>query len=72
MSLPKTQKVWILNERPTDRITENTFKVEERPVPQPEELKDGEFIVKVDALSNDPAQRTWMDGTFDPVRNNPF
>ncbi|KAK1924017.1 hypothetical protein DB88DRAFT_540101 [Papiliotrema laurentii] len=68
MSLPKTQKVWILNERPTDRITENTFKVEERPVPQPEELKDGEFIVKVDALSNDPAQRTWMDGTFDPKR----
>lgn len=67
MSIPKTQKVWILNERPTDAITENTFKLEERPAPSADELKDGEFIFKTEALSNDPAQRTWMDGSFDPV-----
>ena len=67
MSLPKEQKVWILSERPTDKITSSTFKIETRPVPQAEELKDGEYIVKVFALGNDPAQRTWMDDTFDPV-----
>ena len=67
MSVPQTQKVWILNERPTDAITEKTFKVEEKPVPQEKDLKDGDVLVKVLALSNDPAQRTWMDGSYNPV-----
>jgi NADPH-dependent curcumin reductase CurA len=68
MSLPKAQKVWILNERPTNAITEKTFKLEEKPVPAENELKDGEVLLKVIALSNDPAQRTWMDDDYKPVR----
>ena len=68
MSIPKTQKVWILNERPTSAIKENTFKLEEKPVTTEDELKDGEMLLKVIALSNDPAQRTWMDDDYKPVR----
>lgn len=68
MSIPKTQKVWILNERPTSAIKENTFKLEEKPVTTEDELKDGEMLLKVIALSNDPAQRTWMDDDYKPER----
>jgi len=67
MSVPKSTRVWILNERPTDAITDKTFRVEEKPLPSKSDLEKGQFIVKTLALSNDPAQRTWMDDHFDPV-----
>jgi NADPH-dependent curcumin reductase CurA len=67
MSVPKLTRVWILNKRPTDAITDETFRVEEKPLPAKSELEKGQFIVKTVALSNDPAQRTWMDDHFDPV-----
>jgi len=67
MSVPKTTRAWILNERPTDAITDKTFRVEEKPLPAKSDLEKGQFIVKTIALSNDPAQRTWMDDHFNPV-----
>jgi NADPH-dependent curcumin reductase CurA len=68
MSIPTETKVWLLNEQPTDKITSNTFKLSTKPLKSEADLKDGELIVKVLALSNDPAQRGWMDGSIDPVR----
>jgi NADPH-dependent curcumin reductase CurA len=68
MSIPKETKVWVLNKQPTAEIASDTFCLETRPLVSEEELGDEEIIVKVIALSNDPAQRGWMDGGIDPVR----
>jgi len=65
MSLPTETKVFILNEPPIGAIKPDTFKLKTQPIP---ELKDGQVLVKVEALSNEPAQRIWMDGAIDPRR----
>ncbi len=62
-SIPKETPVWILNEPPTGEIQPDTFKQTTQPIP---EVKDGQVLVKLDYLSNEPAQRTWM-GPTDPV-----
>ncbi|GAA5969316.1 hypothetical protein JCM11641_007548 [Rhodosporidiobolus odoratus] len=51
-------KAWIINEKPSDEVTSNTFKLVSQPL---RELNDGEILVKVNYFSNDPAQRTWID-----------
>ncbi len=43
---------------PTDMPDENTFKLVEQNL---DELKDGEVLVKTTYLSNDPAQRGWIE-----------
>lgn len=68
MSIPKTTKVYILANPPAGEIQPDTFKLETRPLPAQDELKDGEMLVKTIAFSNDPAQRGWMDPTVDPKR----
>lgn len=64
MSAPTEQKVWILANPPAGKFEKDTFKLETRPLA---ELKDGEVLVKVEYLSNDPAQRGWMQKDVDPV-----
>jgi len=68
MSFPKTTQIYILNEPPIGEISSETFKLETRPLPSLEELTDGQILIKVLALSNDPAQRGWMSGKSDPRR----
>lgn len=58
MSAPKTTRAWVLSNPPTDMPDENTFKLVEQKL---EELKDGEVLVKTTYLSNDPAQRGWIE-----------
>lgn len=67
MSIPSETKVYILANPPTGAIKPDTFKLETRPLPKESELKDGELLCKTIALSNDPAQRTWMTKDVDEV-----
>ncbi|GAA6006449.1 hypothetical protein JCM10207_004938 [Rhodosporidiobolus poonsookiae] len=58
MSLPTTTKTWTLKQKPRGKVDlSSTFQLEEKPIPT---LKDGEILVKVLYISNDPAQRTWI------------
>ncbi|GAA6060225.1 hypothetical protein JCM10212_002304 [Sporobolomyces blumeae] len=52
-----TTKAFIINKKPKENITDETFKLVEKDVP---DLKDGEIKIKALYLSNDPAQRTWI------------
>jgi len=58
--IPKSCKAWILAEKPGERVTDKTFRLEERPVREP---SDGEVLIKVGYFSNDPAQRTWISNS---------
>jgi NADPH-dependent curcumin reductase CurA len=48
---------WILNARPTGKLTGEEFRWNEASIPQP---SDGQVLVRNLWLSVDPAQRTWM------------
>lgn len=60
---------WILAKKPTDEPQldgpDPTFKLTEKELP---DLKDDEVLVKLTHLSNDPAQRGWIDPFIDPQR----
>lgn len=67
-SIPSETKVYILNDPPSGAIKPDTFKIQTQSLPKENELKEGELLLKTIALSNDPAQRTWMEKGADPVR----
>jgi NADPH-dependent curcumin reductase CurA len=48
----------VLARRPVGPVVDEDFRLEEQPVPVP---GDGEFLVRVNWLSFDPAQRGWLD-----------
>lgn len=54
-SLPTQQKVWILAHKVTMDVPPDTFDLETRPLP---ELHEGQVLVRIDYISNDPSQRT--------------
>jgi len=47
-----------LAKRPVGRPDDSTWEITSEPIPEP---ADGEFTVKVDYLSLDPAMRGWLD-----------
>ncbi|BBX43561.1 NADP-dependent oxidoreductase [Mycobacterium simiae] len=49
-----------MRERPSGRIGPNTFELSEEAVP---ELEDGEALVRIDWISLDPTNRTWINDT---------
>ena len=61
MSLPTSTRQWSLksypDSLPTYGSSDSTFVLEEKPI---SELKDGQILVQVLYLSNDPAQRGWI------------
>lgn len=65
MSLPTRRQVWILANPPSGPIQPDTFRLEEAALP---EVKDGEVLIQVDYLSNDPAQRGMIQAGADPKR----
>ncbi|GAA6011049.1 hypothetical protein JCM8202_003877 [Rhodotorula sphaerocarpa] len=65
MSIPSKTKALVLAEKPTGEVTDKTFRLEERDLP---ELKDGQLLVQTLYFSNDPAQRTWIDPSVVPER----
>ena len=48
---------WILNSRPTGKLTGEEFRWNEAPIPEP---SDGQMLIRTLWLSVDPAQRLWM------------
>ncbi|GAA5992088.1 hypothetical protein JCM10908_000739 [Rhodotorula pacifica] len=58
MALPSTYKTYILAKKPVGEVDAETFRLEER---QFSELEEGQVLAKTLYLSNDPAQRTWID-----------
>jgi NADPH-dependent curcumin reductase CurA len=67
MSTPKEGKAYILESPPVGAIKPDTFKLVKRSIQETSDLKQGDVIIKILALSNEPAQRIWMDGQIDPV-----
>jgi NADPH-dependent curcumin reductase CurA len=69
MARPTSTKVYIVRNRPTKEVAltgpDATWSIEERPLPN---LQEGQILAEAVYFSNDPAQRTWMDATMDPVR----
>jgi NADPH-dependent curcumin reductase CurA len=53
-----TNRRWLLSERPTGMVDRGNFEWVEEPIPSP---GDGEFLVRNQWLSCDPAQRAWME-----------
>lgn len=66
---PTETNQWIVANKPTDfpKLSgdDATFKLVKNPLPS---LNDGEVLVKVLYLSNDPAQRGWISKNQDPTR----
>jgi NADPH-dependent curcumin reductase CurA len=58
--MPDRNRRFLLRERPTGRIGPNTFELSEETVP---EIEDGEALVRVDWISLDPTNRTWINDT---------
>jgi NADPH-dependent curcumin reductase CurA len=69
MAPPTSTKVYVVANKPTDNIALDgpnaTFKLEEKPIPK---LEDGQVLVQTLYLSNDPAQRGWIDKNQKPER----
>ena len=55
--IESTNRRWILNSRPTGKLTGEEFRWNEASIPKPSE---GQVLVRNLWLSVDPAQRTWM------------
>lgn len=70
MSIPKEGKAYILQNPPVGAIKPDTFELVSKQIPEKSDLKEGQVILKILALSNEPAQRIWMDGQIDPVSLN--
>lgn len=58
--MPDRNRRFLLRERPSGRIGPNTFELTEEAVP---EIEDGEALVRVDWISLDPTNRTWINDT---------
>lgn len=69
ISSPKSTRQCLLVEKPTDFPVfdgpSQTFKLETKDLPA---LQDGQVLVKVLHLSNDPAQRSWISKDINPDR----
>lgn len=55
MTLPTQQKIWILAHKVVSDVPPDTFRLETRPLPA---VDQGHVLVRLNFLSNDPAQRT--------------
>ena len=58
--MPDRNRRFLLRERPTGRIGPDTFELVEQPVP---EIGDGEALVRLEWISVDPTNRTWIGET---------
>lgn len=57
-----TFKTVVLNKRPENEITDDTFKFVEKPALTEADLQDGQVLIEVLYLSLDPAMRGWLNG----------
>lgn len=66
MQSPKETKQWIINEKPTAQVTDQTFKLVTKAIPST--IPADSVLLKLLYLSNDPAQRGWIQKGMDPAR----
>jgi NADPH-dependent curcumin reductase CurA len=59
-NMRKTNRQWLLKQRPSGFVDKDTFEYRESEVPQPN-IEAGEVLIKTLYLSFDPAMRGWMD-----------
>ncbi|KAI1173420.1 hypothetical protein F4777DRAFT_557999 [Nemania sp. FL0916] len=60
--MARENKTYVLAKRPkTNIVPGETFKLETRPAPTADSLKDGEVLLEVLYLSLDPAMRGWLN-----------
>jgi NADPH-dependent curcumin reductase len=55
--MTEANRVWRLRKRPIGLVGDDVLSFEEEPIPAPEE---GQFLVRLNYLSLDPANRIWM------------
>lgn len=55
--MPDLNRRLLLAERPSGRVDEKTFRLDPQPVP---EIGDGEALVRIEYISIDPTNRTWI------------
>ena len=66
MSLPTKTRQWIVAKKPVDKVNPSeTFSIQEKDLPA---LEQGQVLIKSLYLSNDPAQRGWIQEGADPER----
>lgn len=65
MSLPESTKSYIVNVKPEKEITSETFKLVTTPL---DKVTGSQLLLRVQYLSNDPAQRTWIQKGAEPER----
>src|SRR3954447_10409057 len=58
--MSEVNRRFLLHERPSGRIDENTFELVEEAVPEP---REGEALVRNRYISVDPTNRTWINDT---------
>jgi NADPH-dependent curcumin reductase CurA len=58
--MPETNRRFLLRERPTGRIDDDTFELVEEAVP---EIGDGQALVRTEWMSLDPTNRAWINDT---------
>jgi len=63
MSAPTSTRQWVLAKPPQNMPDTNTFELKEQSLP---ELKEDQVLVKTHFLSNDPAQRGWIQEGVNP------
>jgi NADPH-dependent curcumin reductase CurA len=56
-ALPKVNRAWVLNEHAKGPINDNTLKLKESPLPDPNNLPANNVLVKVLRLAMEPAMR---------------
>lgn len=64
-TMVSTKVIRLANPPNRGAVDDSTFRLDTVDLP---ELKDGQLLVKVLALGNEPAQKTWMDTEIDPKR----
>jgi hypothetical protein len=68
-SLPKNNRAWILNKYAKGPVNDNTFKLQESPLPDMNALPDNHVLVKVLTLAFEPAMRPSIstDKSYQPL-----
>jgi len=68
MSLPRSTRRLVLASKPTGKVNlSTTFKLETKDLALP--LQPNQVLLKTLYISNDPAQRTWIQAGADPARS---
>ena len=58
--MPESNRRYLLRQRPKERVDADTFELVTEPVP---EIGEGEALIRIEYVSIDPTNRTWLNDT---------